>query len=132
MLSSTACQKAPGRSSPVSDGGDTCTYTGSATVTGVSQQTILCLTLTFPALPGQSFVATFPTDREPDASVLTPGANAPGVLWNGEVTEFAGVKSVQDPEYLPMNLAAAGWVMVVIGLGLAAWAVTLVRQAWRR
>lgn len=109
---------------------DSCRYTGLATVTASSQQTTLSVSLSFPSLPGHSFVATFPSDREPGAASIGTGATAPAVLWNGEVTEFAGVTSVQDPEYLPSNLAGSGWIMVVIGLGLAAWAVTLVRQAW--
>ena len=111
---------------------DRCLYTGAATVTASSQQTTLALTLSISTLPGNAFVATFPADREPDPSSISAGATANAVLWNGEVTEFAGVKSVQNPEYLPMHLAGVGWIMVVIGLGLAVWAVRLVRQAWAR
>lgn len=111
---------------------DTCRYEGTATVTSTSQQSTLAVDLTFPSLPGQTFVATFPSDREPDPSALATGATAPAELWNGEVTQYAGVKSVQHPDFLPQNLAGIGGILVVVGVGLIVWAFTLVRKAWRR
>ena len=113
-------------------GTDTCRYTGAATVASTTQQSTLAVNLTFAALPGRAFVATFPSDRAPDPSVLATGASATAELWNGEVTQYAGVKSVQNPEFLPQNIAAIGGLLVAVGAGLIAWAFVLVRRAWRR
>jgi hypothetical protein len=110
---------------------DSCRYMGNATVTATSQQSKLSMTLTVEGLRGHSFVATFPFSREPAASYLADGATAPAELWNGTVTQFAGVKSAENPEFLP-KLALAGWILVVVGLGLIGWGVTLARKAWRR
>jgi hypothetical protein len=63
---------------------DSCRYTGLATVTASSQQTTLSVSLSFPSLPGHSFVATFPSDREPDAASIGTGAPARAVLWNAK------------------------------------------------
>lgn len=113
-------------------GTETCRYTGTATVVTTTQQSTLAVTLAFSTLPGHTFVATFPSDREPDLSALETGASAPAELWNGEVTKYAGVKSVQDPEFLPQNIAAIGGLLVAVGTGLIVWAFALVRRAWRR
>ncbi|HET7467291.1 MAG TPA: hypothetical protein VFL29_11540 [Candidatus Dormibacteraeota bacterium] len=109
---------------------DTCKYSGSATVAGTSGQAALSVDLKFDSLPDHTFQVSFPTDREPDSSSLNTGASAPAVLWNGEVTEFAGVSSAENPNYLPQNLALAGWIIVVFGLGVGALSAPLVRRAW--
>ena len=111
---------------------DTCRYTGAATVTSTAQHSTLEVDLTFSSLPGQTFVTTFPNDREPDPSALAMGASAQAELWNGHVTQYAGVKSVQDPEFLPQNIASIGGLLVIVGVGLIVWAFTKVRKAWRR
>lgn len=110
---------------------DTCLYRGQATVTGTTQQSTLAVNLTFGTLPGQTFVATFPSDRQPDPASLATGATAPAELWNGVVTEYAGVKSVEHPDFFPQHIAPIGGLLVVVGAGLIVWAFTLVRRAWR-
>ncbi len=111
---------------------DTCRYLGQATVTGTSQHDHLSVNLSVDSLPGHTFTATFPISREPASSSLSAGATAPAEVWNGQVTEFAGVKSAQDPEFMPQGLALGGVGLVVAGLGLIAWGVFLARRAWRR
>lgn len=112
--------------------GGTCRYTGTGTVTGTSTQSALEVDLTVSSLPGHSFVATFPFNREPDQSALTTGATAPAEVWNGQVTEYAGVKSAQEPEYSVQGLAPIGLGFVIAGLFVMTWGAYLARQAWRR
>lgn len=110
---------------------DKCRYVGPATVTETTLQSVLSVDVTFAGLPGHAFVATFPTGREPDQQSLRTGATVSAELWNGLVTEVAGVKSVQDPEFLPKNFAPASWGLLVAGAGFAVvTALTLVRRAW--
>ena len=109
---------------------ETCRYVGDATVTATSRQSALFVTLSVTGLARHSFVATFPLDREPAASELTDGTTAPAELWDGLITEYAGVKTADNPEFLP-QLAAIGWTLVVVGVGLMGWGVTLARKAWR-
>lgn len=112
--------------------GDSCRYVGTGTVTGASQQSALEVDLTVSSLPGHRFAAVFPFSREPVASSLTTGATAPAEVWNGQVTEFAGVKSAEEPEYYVQGLAPIGLGFVIAGLAVMAWGAFLARRAWRR
>jgi hypothetical protein len=111
--------------------GETCIYTGRATVSASTTTTLLTLNLTFAGISGRSFTADFPTDREPDASSVAQGANVTAELWNGEITKVAGVASTTNPEYLPTELLIGGFIFGVLGLVAIYWGIGFARKAWR-
>lgn len=93
--------------------GEGCRYTGDATVTGSSRQTLLSINVRFEGLSGRTFTATFATGREPDAASVSTGAHVTGALWNGHVTRVAGAATTDDPEFLPGNFLLAAAVFAV-------------------
>ena len=111
--------------------GESCVYSGSATVTGSSRNTSLSLELAFTGLSGHSFKADFSTDREPDASSIAQGANVTAELWSGKVTRFAGVETVANPERMPADRLIGGVVFLGAGLVVIYWGIGFARNAWR-
>ena len=112
-------------------GGDSCIYSGSATVTGSSRQRRLMVDITFSSLPGRRFTAGFATDREPPASVTATESAVTAELWNGRVTRFASVATDRNPDYGPKNGWIAGLIILLVGLGATAWGAWSARAAWR-
>jgi hypothetical protein len=111
--------------------GETCIYTGPATVTGSSTTTLLTLNIALASIRGRSFKADFPTDRKPDASSVAQGAKVAAELWNDEITKVAGVASTTDPEYLPTDLLIGGVIFGLLGLVAIYWGIGFARNAWR-
>lgn len=112
--------------------GDACRYTGVATVLETSEQSTLSVALSLNAFPDRDFVATFAISDEPAPSSLTRGATAAVEVWNGEVTKYAGVHSLEDPELAPQNLGPGGWGFSAAGLGVLGLGIFLATRAWRR
>jgi hypothetical protein len=111
--------------------GESCAYSGAATVTQSSRQTTLSVELVFAGLSGRSFTAHFATDREPEASSASKGANVTARLWSGKVTTFAGVATSDNPAFLPTDLFLGGVIFAVLGLVGIYWGIGLARNAWR-
>jgi hypothetical protein len=109
-----------------------CTYTGPATITGSHRDVRIFIDLTFAALPGRTFTTSFSTKREPPSNSVSTGVGQTAQLWNGKVTKFAGVGTVDDPDYQTTNQIPAALVFVAVGLGISIWSTFLVRRAWRR
>jgi hypothetical protein len=109
-----------------------CSYTGSATITGSHRDVRVYVDLTFAALPGRTFTTSFSTKREPPSNTVSTGVSQPAQLWDGKVTKFAGVGTVDDPDYQTTNQIPAALVFVAVGLGISIWSTFLVRRAWRR
>ncbi len=109
-----------------------CSYTGPATITGSHRDVRIYVDLTFAALPGRTFTTSFSTKREPPANALSTGVNQPAQLWDGKVTKFAGVGTVDDPDYLTTNQIPGALFFVAVGLFISIWSAFLVRRAWRR
>jgi hypothetical protein len=112
--------------------GEACRYTGLATVIGSTGQPVISIDVAFSELPGRTFTSKFSDQDEPSAATVVNGATEPAELWNGRLTTFAGVTTLDSPEKLPLNLATSGWIAAVFGLILAAFAIFYVRRAWRR
>lgn len=110
--------------------GEDCRYTGDATVTGSSIQTLLSINVRFEGLSGRTFTATFATGREPDAASVSRGAHVTGVLWNGHVTRLAGEATTDDPAFLPGNFLLAAAVFAVGSLLAFFWGAQFARKAW--
>lgn len=111
--------------------GESCTYSGTATVTGSSRDTTLSVDLAFAGLTGRSFTAHFATDREPDASSASKGANVAAQLWSGKVTTFAGVATSDNPAFLPTDLFWGGVIFALLGVVGIYWGIGFARNAWR-
>jgi hypothetical protein len=111
--------------------GETCTFSGPATVTRSSRDTTLSVDLAFAALSGHSFTAHFATDREPGPSTTSQGANVTAQLWSGKVTRFADVATSDNPEFLPTNLAIGGVIFAVVGVVGIYWGIGFARKAWQ-
>ena len=109
-----------------------CSYTGPATITRSHRDVRIYVDLTFAALPGRTFTTSFSTKREPPSNSMSTGVSQTAQLWDGKVTTFAGVPTVDDPDYLPTNQIPAAGVFVVAGLAISIWSTFLVRRAWRR
>jgi hypothetical protein len=109
-----------------------CSYTGLATITGNHRDVRIVIDLTFAALPGRTFTTSFSTKREPASNSASAGASQTAQLWSGKVTKFAGVGTVDNPDYQPSNQIPAALVFVAVGLGISIWATVMVRRAWRR
>ena len=108
-----------------------CIYTGPATVTASRRQQKLSVDLLFSSLSGRSFTATFATDREPPPRSLSTGSSVTAQLWNGHVTKFAAVGTVDDPDYFAMNNLVPGIIFALVSLLAAWWGIGFVRIAWR-
>ena len=111
--------------------GESCRYTGDATVTGSSGQPVISIDVTFSELPGHTFTSTFSDLDEPSAETVVTGKTETAELWNGRLTRFAGVTTLDNPEKLPLNLASGGWIIAVFGLVLAAFCIVYACRAWR-
>jgi hypothetical protein len=112
--------------------GESCRYTGAATVTGSTGQPVVSIDVTFSELPGRTFTSKFSDLDEPSAEAVVTGATGTAELWNGHLTKFADVTTLDNPEKQPLNLASGGWIIAMFGLVLAIVCVVYVRRAWRR
>ena len=112
-------------------GAEHCIFSGPATVTGIARQQKLSVDLVFDGLPGRKFTATFATDREPAHGPPSIGATATAELWNGHVTKFADVGTVDDPEFFAMNNLVPGIIFELVSLLALWWAIGFIRIAWR-
>jgi len=111
--------------------GEQCIYTGPATVMGSTRQTKLSVDLVFSDLPGRSFTAQFATDREPPQASQSTGSLVTAQLWNSQVTKFADVGTVDDPDYFARNNLVPGIIFALVSLLAAWWGIGFVRIAWR-
>lgn len=109
-----------------------CSYTGPATITGSHRDVRIYVDLTFAALAGRTFMTSFSTKREPPSNAVSTGGSQTAQLWDGKVTKFAGVGTVDDPDYLQTNSIPAALIFAAAGLGVSIWSAFLVRRAWRR
>src|SRR5579864_5090453 len=110
--------------------GESCRYTGTATVTGSTGQPVISIDVTFSELPGHTFTSTFSDIDEPSAETVFTGATETAELWNGHLTRFANVTTLDNPEKLPLHLALGGWIIAVFGLVLATVCIVYARRAW--
>lgn len=85
----------------------------------------------FSGLPGRSLAAQFATDREPPRGSVTTGSSDTAELWNAHVTKFAGVGTVDDPDYFPKNNLVPGIIFALVSVVALYWAIGFVRIAWR-
>ena len=108
-----------------------CTFTGPATIKATHRSIRIFVDVTFAALPDRTFTTSFATNREPTSEMVRVGVTQTAQLWDGKVTKFAGVGTVDDPEYLVSSVPEA-LAFVVAGLVVAIWSSFLVRRAWRR
>jgi len=108
-----------------------CRYSGVATVTASQRQSKLSVDLRFEDLPGRSFTAQFATDREPLEVSTATGSSVTCELWNGKVTKFDGVGTVDDPDYFAANNLIPGVIFFVVSLVATYWGIGFVRLAWR-
>lgn len=111
--------------------GESCRYSGAATVTGSTGQPVISIDVTFSELPGNTFTSKFSDIDEPPAEAVVTGTTETAELWNGRLTRFADVTTLDNPEKLPLNLALGGWIIAVFGLVLATVCIVYVRRAWR-
>jgi hypothetical protein len=107
-----------------------CIYTGPATVTGSKRQQKLSVDLVFSGLTGRGFTATFATDREPSGDSLSTGSSVTAALWDGHITKFAAVGTVDDPDYFAMNNLVPGIIFALVSLLATWWGIGFVRIAW--
>jgi hypothetical protein len=112
--------------------GESCRYTGQATVVGSTRQNLLSIDLRFDGLADHTFSATFPKDGEPDSAFVSRGAQAQGELWNGQVVRFAGVVTSADPEAQPLNLLVGGIFFAVGSALMLYWGLQSARKGWRQ
>jgi len=108
-----------------------CIYTGPATVTGSTRQQKLSVDLVFSSLTGRDFRATFATNREPPEDSISTGSSVMAELWDGHITKFAAVGTVDDPDYFAMNNLVPGIIFALVSLLATWWGIGFVRIAWR-
>ena len=110
--------------------GDRCRYTGPATVVRSERQNLLSLDLRFDGLTDRTFRVMFPKDGEPAGSQVSPGAQAQGELWNGQVVRFAGAAVSGNPDAQPSNLLFGG-IFFAVGFALFLyWGLQSARRGW--
>jgi hypothetical protein len=109
-----------------------CSYTGPATITGSHRDVRIFVDLRFAAMPSRTFTTSFSTKREPPTNTVSAGISQAAQLWDGKVTKYAGVGTVDDPDYQQTNAIPAALIFAVVGLFISIWSTVLVRRAWRR
>jgi hypothetical protein len=109
-----------------------CRYSGPATVTSGFDPATRSAGIVFTDLAGHEFVARFTTVAEPDTSTGSKGSSVEAELWDGQVIRFAGIKTVDSPDNIPGDMTLAGIIFAAVGAVVTAFAVMLVRVAWRR
>lgn len=102
--SATRC---PAPSSALS--GDSCRYSGSATVVAVRPGDPLSIDVVFAGLPNRAFAVKFWKGRDPASALVAQGATATADLWDGRVTRFAEIDTTDSPEDLPKNV----WILAL-------------------
>jgi hypothetical protein len=108
-----------------------CIYTGPATLTGSTRQQKLSVDFVFSGLTRRGFTATFATDREPPANSISTGSSVTAELWDGHITKFAAVGTVDDPDYFAMNNLVPGIIFALVSLLATWWGIGFIRIAWR-
>ena len=109
-----------------------CRYAGRATVTKRYDPKALSAEIVFEALPVRKFPVKFTAINQPDSTTGAVGASVTAELWDRQVTSFAGSMTADNPNNIPPDMTFSGVVFGVVGLGVTAFAVMLVRVAWRK
>ena len=110
-----------------------CKFDGRAKLLSTARDNLLEVSVAFDALPGRTFTTSFPLHHEPASGDLIVGSRLPATLWGGQVTEIAGMFTVDSPQYLaPGTEVALGLFFGVAGLIGLALSTPLTLKAWRK